>query len=163
MALSRDVANRWRVSGGVNRLEYDLETPIHATNVKTRSGDLPADAFTTVTRARVDAAYSLREAGRWRPSIGGGLGVYDINAGDVSGNRADGGVFALRIETPTTVGFSATLQSDWQILERLEAGFGVAYARTVSRYKVTELETDARGTIAPLAPLGLTTQVSFRF
>ncbi|MBC7791078.1 MAG: hypothetical protein H7Z74_14120 [Anaerolineae bacterium] len=163
IALSRDLANRWWVSGGVDRLEYDLETPIHATVVEPRPGDLPADAFTTVTRARVDAMYNLREGGRWRPAVGVGLGLYDINAAEVSGMRADGGAFALRIETPTTVGASATLQSEWRVLERVEAGFGVTYARTLSRYNVTETETGARGSITPFSPLGVTTQLSIRF
>lgn len=157
-----DTGRRWRLSAGIDHLEYDLETPIHATTVQSAPGDKPVDSFTKVFRARVDGAWLLTRRARWTPYLSAGVAAYSIDAADVKGNTADGETFSLDIDTPTTVGISAALGIDWALHNRVGAGFALSYAQSAARYRVTDNQSGARGTIAPLAILGLTTQISFR-
>jgi hypothetical protein len=163
IAIARDLGSRWTVSALVDRLEYDLETPVHATGIEPRAGDDPVDAFITVNRVGLDATWALREGGRWRPFVGAGIAAYAIDAGEARGNRADGGTFDLEVDTPTTAGVSASIGSEWMLGSRLRFGIAGSYAQTFSRYTVTDRPTGASGEISPLAPIGIISQISLRW
>lgn len=163
LAMSREFGSRWRFGGAIDRLEYDLETPVHAVGIEPRASDLAVDAFTKVARVSIETHYLLRTGTHWRTFVGAGLGIYEISAGEARGNRADGGTFDLEVETPTTVGLSLTVGSEWRIIRNLAGGISLSAAQTMSKYKVTDTVSGARGTISPFAPLGVSAHLAYLF
>ena len=153
----------WEAALSVDRFEYDLETPIHATSVDPPAGDPPVDAFTTVLRTQVDVVRRYRMGRRWTPYLSAGAGLYLIDVPDITGNTSTGGTFVLRTESPTTGGISAGAGSEWRIVGGLTFTLAAAWSQTFTKYEVTELRTGERGTISPFAPLGLTTRIDYRW
>ena len=59
--------DRWSQTFGVDRFEYDLETPVLALSLGELSGDEAADSFITVLRLQSELEYHFRRGGRWDP------------------------------------------------------------------------------------------------
>ena len=161
-SLGGSLGAQWNLGVSVDRFEYDLETPVHATGVETAVGD-EVDAFTLVTRAQVELARRFRLGSRWTPFLSAGLGVYVIDVPEISGNAANGGTYVLRTESPTTAGVAVAAGSEWRLFGPASFALTLSYAQTFSDYTVTEVGSGARGTISPFSPLGLGAQLVFRW
>jgi opacity protein-like surface antigen len=162
-SLGAAARSPWELELSVDRLEYDLETPVHAVGVEPRATDLPVDAYTTITRGMVEVVRRFHTDARIVPFVSAGGGVWAIDVPDVSGNVEGGGTFRLRIESPTTVGLTAGAGGEWRIIERLVLRMALSFAQTTTRYRVTDVESGAVGRISPHASLGLGTQLALRW
>ena len=162
-ALGTAPQTPWEIALILDHLEYDLETPVHATGVEPRAGDEPVDQFTTVWRGQVELVRRLRMGHRWTPFLTAGAGIYAIDVPDVTGNTAAGGTFELRTESPTTAGLSVGVGSEWRLWRNISFALGFSYAQTFTKYEVTEVRSGATGTISPFAPLGVGSQLIVRW
>jgi hypothetical protein len=53
--------------------------------------------------------------------------------------------------------------TEWRITRRASVAIGASYSSTFSKYRVTEIRSGAIGTISPFAPLGVGSQLTFRW
>ena len=155
--------DRWSQTFGVDRLEYDLETPVLALSLGELSGDEAADSFITVLRLQSELEHHFRRGGRWDPYAAFGLGYYTLDAGEVRGRGRSGAPYLLEIDTPNTVGATVRLGSDWALGRRVRLGASLSYSQTFQDYTVTDRITGEKGEIKAFAPLGIATRIGFRF
>lgn len=154
-------SQRWAQTLAIERMEYDLETPIDAVGLEPDPDEEPADAFTTVNRLQSELEYRFGARGRWQPHAALGLGYYLMSADDASGTRDDGSPFRLRVATPDTAGVSAALGSDWSLGEHAGVDVELSFAQTFRKYEVRDSVSGRRGSIDPFAPLGITVRVLY--
>ncbi len=152
----------WLIGGGIDRLYYDMETPVDVTGI--RSADAkPVDAFINVYRVRVDARRIFRAGRRWEPYLEGGLGVFIANSDEPSGVTAAGGVYRLSISTPATPAFNLSAGGNLRLWGPIKINLALSYGRAFRQYRVTDTVSGRSGGIRPLSPLGPSAALVFDF
>ncbi len=142
------VGEDWAVGGGVDRLYYDMETPIDVTGI--RSADpVAVDAFIDYIRLRADGRRYLRRGKRWEPYGELGFHLYVADSDSPSGLVAGGGTYRLAIDTPTTGAINVSFGSNVRVAPHVMFNVALSVRSCVSR---VDCDRQRVGTIRPREP-----------
>ena len=156
--------DQWAIGVAVNRTEYDYEEPAAVVGIVQDPTMEIIDALAEATTVRAWIERSLTDARRpMRFFLGAGVGAAFTDVPDVTGPRADGGIFDIRTEVDTEIIATIIGGARRMFGERWSCEVAVRAEQHFADWRSTDRVSGAQGSIDDYLTWGIQFTLAYRW